>query len=116
MKEITNDTFLKGLSDAEWDKAEAIESEIAELLREGFTEAVGIKFVRTVMEIRTAMPDATVGGVFDFALMAGLAYAGDKSTLARLRSCQPTEVTNGIKPKGKRNAKGVRAVRGVRGV
>lgn len=107
MKEITDDAFLKGLSEAEWDNAEAIESEIGALLREGLTEAVGIKFVRTVMELRRAAPDATVtvGAVFDTALLAGLLYVGDERTLARLTKGQFVWAANGIiQPKGKRNS------------
>jgi hypothetical protein len=77
MKEPTNDQFFRSLSDADWDKAEAIEAEIEKILREGFTEEVGIKFVRTVMAVRESFPGATVEGVFDAALSAGLNYLGD---------------------------------------
>ena len=71
---ITNDEFFKSMSQADWDKAGAIETEIGEILDQGFTEEVGIKFVRTVMSIRKVMPGATVGGVYDQALSAGLNY------------------------------------------
>jgi hypothetical protein len=97
MENLTNDEFFKSLSEADWDKAEAIETKIGEILRQGFTEEVGIKFVRTVMKIRAVMPEAAVGGVFDTALSVGLDYVGDERTLARLRGGQFTEATNGIK-------------------
>jgi len=102
----TNEKFFEGLSAAEWDQAEAIETEIAELLGEGFTEEVGLKFVRTVMEIRKAIPNATVGGVFDAALKAGLS-----DVAATVVIVQAKQVAR------KRNVGGKRGnVSGVRGV
>jgi len=71
---MTDDEFLKSLSTAEWDEGEAIEAEIGKLLQQGFTEALGIKFVRTVLEIRRKIPRAAVGRVFDAALDFGLSY------------------------------------------
>jgi hypothetical protein len=64
--------YLDGLSEAEYEQGVAIESEIAKILREGFTEKVGLKFVCIVLEIRKKMPTATVGGIFDAALDLGL--------------------------------------------
>lgn len=69
---IANRNYYEGLSVAEWDRAESIESEINKIVRKGFTEDVAVLFVRTVMEIQAAIPDATVGGIFNTALIAGL--------------------------------------------
>lgn len=66
--------FYKGMSDAEWDEAEAIEAEIGRLLTEGLSEATGPRFVRAFMEIRKVTPTATVEGAFEVALKAGLSY------------------------------------------
>jgi hypothetical protein len=96
--QITNEEFFKSMSAADWGNAEAIEAEIAEILSKGFTKDVGIKFVRTVMAVRATQPNATVGGVFDLALSAGLSYLGDKDTLAKIRSGQLAGAT---KPKRK---------------
>jgi len=83
---MADDEFYKSLSETDWNKAEAIEAEIAELLHKGLTEDVGLKFVRTVMEVRTAVPDATVEGVFDAALIVGLSYIGAKDILAQMQA------------------------------
>lgn len=71
---MTNEEYLKGLSDAEWDEAAVIEAELQKVAHEGFTEAVGIMFVRTVMEVRKKIPAATVGSIFDTALDFGLTH------------------------------------------
>ena len=80
----TNEEFIKGMSEADWDKAEAIEAEINKQLTEGLSEQVAMAFVRTVMEVQTAVPTATVEGIFDAAMLTGLPcvkiVAGLKST------------------------------------
>jgi hypothetical protein len=74
LKDPEVERFYKGLSDAEWADAEAIEAEIGRLLTEGLSEATGPRFVRAVMEIRKVTPAATVEGVFEVVLKAGLTY------------------------------------------
>lgn len=88
---MTNEEFFAGLTEADWDKAEAIESELGKLLKEGLSKDVGLSFVRTVMTVRKAVPDATVGGIFDQALNAGLGYFRDEGTLAQLRGDKPVK-------------------------
>ena len=88
-KLMTNDEYFKSLSEADWDKAEAVESAVEKLLSEGLPEDVAVKFVRTVVKIRTTVPDATVAGIFDTALSAGLSFVGNDATIARM-SGKPT--------------------------
>ena len=102
---MTNEGFYKSLSEADWDTATAIETEIGKLLEQGLTENVALKFVRTVMEVCKAVPGATVEGVFDAALSAGLGYLGDERTLARIRMGQFTFATGGIKKRKPRTSK-----------
>jgi hypothetical protein len=66
------DEFFKGLSDAEWAAVETIEAEIMKQLGEGLSKEVDVNFVRTVLEVRKAVPEATVAGVFESAILAGL--------------------------------------------
>ncbi len=84
-KQMTNEEFFKSLSGSEWDKAEAVEAEIGALLNKGFTKDVGIKFVRTVMDVRIHVPSATVGGVFDAALSIGLSHIRDRVGVGQMR-------------------------------
>lgn len=74
--EITEqfNNFLKSLTDAELDQANAIETEIAKLLKEGLSEETSFRFIRAVMQTRKVLPSATVEGVFEVAFKAGLAY------------------------------------------
>ena len=73
MKDVkTNDDFFRGLSVAESEEAVAIETEIMGQLQEGLSQRVGMTFVRTVMEIKRAVPNATVEGVFEAAMLTGL--------------------------------------------
>jgi hypothetical protein len=69
-----NEMFYKSLSNADWEQAVAIETELVAILHEGLTEDVAIKFIRTVMDVRKTVPQATVGGIFDAALSGGLTY------------------------------------------
>src|SRR6185437_14273027 len=85
MTKEEKEEFFKSLSEDDWDKAVAIETELGILLSEGLPEDVSIKFVRTVMAIRAVIPEATVEGVHDMALRAGLSYLGDKKTIARMQ-------------------------------
>jgi hypothetical protein len=64
--------FIESLSPAQWDEAEAIEAELAKLLREGQSEYVAHMFVATVMAIRKIHSDATVEGIYEVAIRLGL--------------------------------------------
>lgn len=81
---MTNDEFLKSLSPAEWDEAEAIEAKLGELLGEGITEYLAIKFVRTVMAVREVRPTAAVWGIFSVAFSTGMDFIGNEGYLAGL--------------------------------
>ena len=83
--QMTNEEYYESLSDADWDNAEAIEAEIHEILSQGFTEEIAVKFVRTVMDLRKTVPNATVWGVFDAALSDGLLCVVERVRLAQLR-------------------------------
>lgn len=90
MKDLTIEEYYKSLTTAEWDMAEAIEKELEKVMVAGMTEETAIKFVRTTMAVRKAIPGATVCGVFSIALGAGLSWLE-----VRMRSYKPA----GIKSK-----------------
>ena len=90
MKDLTIEEYYKSLTTAEWDMAEAIEKELEKVMVAGMTEETAIKFVRTTMAVRKAIPGATVCGVFGIALGAGLSWLE-----VRMRSYKPA----GIKSK-----------------
>ena len=72
--EMTDAEFCEGFSEADWDRAEAIEAEIMALLKQGLSKQTAFKFVRAVMDARKTAPQTTVEGVFEVALDAGLSY------------------------------------------
>jgi hypothetical protein len=72
--ELEMEKYYTGLTAAEWETAEAIETEIGKLLSEGLSEETAFRFVRAVLEIRKITPAATVEGVLEVALKAGLTY------------------------------------------
>jgi hypothetical protein len=86
VKDLEVEKFYKGLSDAEWDEAGAIEAEVEKLLDEGLSEEAGVGLVRTVMQIRKVMPEATVEGILELVFHYGLLYVGSEHMLKRLRS------------------------------
>ncbi|MGA1981877.1 MAG: hypothetical protein ABSG84_05335 [Acidobacteriaceae bacterium] len=69
---MTDKEFVQSLSEAKAEEAAAIEAEIHQILKDGFTEGVALMFVRAVMAIRDIEPASTVGGVYDTALRVGL--------------------------------------------
>ena len=56
MKDLTIEEYYKSLTTAEWDMAEAIEKELEKVMVAGMTEETAIKFVRTTMAVRKAIP------------------------------------------------------------
>lgn len=83
---MTNDGFFGSLSEAEWNEAEAIEAEITNLMEQGLTKDVALQFVRAVLNVRKAVPEATIAGIFDTALSAGLLYVTDAVGIDRTRA------------------------------
>lgn len=69
---MTDREFIERLSEAKAKEAEAIETEIHQILKEGFTEETSFMFVRSVMAIRAVQPTSTVGGIYEMALQVGL--------------------------------------------
>jgi hypothetical protein len=86
--------FLKSLTAEQVEMCERDEDQLAAICREGLSEANAVRFQRAMLRARRAVPDATVGGVFEFALKLGLEGA------ARLVSAAKT--TRGKKQRGVR--------------
>jgi hypothetical protein len=73
MKVLTNEDWVRSLSKAESDAAEAIEAEVNALLGKGLTEEVALRFIRTVMALRILHgPKIKVSGTLEAVFLAGL--------------------------------------------
>jgi hypothetical protein len=92
--------YAKGLTEAELEEHAQIEAELNNMVREGFSERAALSFVLTVVSIRKKMPEATIEGVFDVALIGGL-----ELLLSRLRA--ETQPARRVAPK-RRTRSGVR--------
>jgi len=64
--------YLSGLTEAEQDEAEQIEVQLNAAAGAGFTMKTTLAFISAVPVIRKLVPGATVEGIFDVALYAGL--------------------------------------------
>lgn len=95
------DDYFKGLTAAELDEHEQIEAELNKTVREGFSEPSAFAFVTTVIAVRRVYPSATIGGIFEVALMSGL-----DAVLNSLR----TETQPASRSKRKTSRPGVRLV------
>ena len=77
MKALTNEDWIRSLSGAESDAAEAIEAEVHARLSEGLSEEVTLRFIRTVMALRIIHgPKIAVSGTLEAVFLAGLERVG----------------------------------------
>jgi hypothetical protein len=65
-------TFIKSLTAEQADACESDENQLAEIFREGWSEANAVCFHRTMLNARRVDPDITVEGVFEVAFKHGL--------------------------------------------
>ena len=82
------DKYFEKLTPSEWTEHQQIERELNELVSKGFSERSAIVFVTTAIAIRKIMPEATIEGIFEAALLAGLKTVLD-ATLAETGCAQP---------------------------
>ena len=75
------DDYFGRLTATEIKEHEQIEAELNNNVREGFSERAALSFVVAVVAIRKTVPSATIGGIFDAALLLGL-----DQVLSRLRA------------------------------
>lgn len=73
-------TFTASLTEDQLDVCERDEEELKKIFAEGWSEANAVRFHRAMFAARRITPDATVAGVIELALSAGLSHVVDIST------------------------------------
>jgi hypothetical protein len=110
MQTLDVEIFLRSLTEEQMDACENDEKKLNEIVREGFSEEVIVRFCRAMICARRITPDATVEGVLEVALRVGMTF------LCNLSDEKLTTHARKQKREDDASAKRRNGVRGVRGV